>query len=304
MRLMGSDLGFPEGPIAEADGSVLLVEIFSQRLSRIRPNGRVERVAQLPGGPNGAALGPGGNIYVCNNGGFSWTRSNGGLRQTGPAADYTHGWIEVVEPTSGRVERLYEQCDGIPFTGPNDLVFDGSGGFWFTDLGKRRARDMDRGFVYWARADGSHVRQVASNLLTPNGIGLAPDGKTLYVAETETGRLWAFEVLEPGALRLLPYPSPNGGNLVAAPGGFLRLDGLAVTGTGRICVAALESQAIMEVTLGQDVVNWHGVPDLKVTNLCFGGQDMHTAFVTLSHRGELLAMRWHEPGLPLHHQQR
>ena len=67
-------LRFPEGPIAMPDGSVVLVEIERQTLSRVRPNGEVSVVATLGGGPNGAALGPDGRCYICNNGGFEWHR--------------------------------------------------------------------------------------------------------------------------------------------------------------------------------------------------------------------------------------
>ena len=66
--------------------------------------------------------------------------------------------------------------------GPNDLVFDAHGGFWFTDLGKVRTHDMDRGRVYYARADGSHIHEAAYPLFNPNGIGLSPDETELYVA--------------------------------------------------------------------------------------------------------------------------
>src|SRR5208337_4829551 len=99
---------------------------------------------------------------------------------------------------------------------PNDIVFDQHGGFWFTDLGKVRARDQDRGAVYYARADGSLLVEVIQPMVHPNGIGLSPDGDTLYVAESLTGRLWAFEITGPGEIRRQPWPSPNGGRLGAA----------------------------------------------------------------------------------------
>jgi len=69
LKVIAEGLRFPEGPIAMADGSVLLVEIARGTLSRVR-DGRVEVVADLGGGPNGAAIGPDGACYVCNNGGF------------------------------------------------------------------------------------------------------------------------------------------------------------------------------------------------------------------------------------------
>jgi gluconolactonase len=158
MKIIATGLRFPEGPIALGDGSVLLVEIERQTLSRVSPDGRVDVVAPIPGGPNGAALGPEGRVYVCNNGGMGWTHQGATMRPHGVPAGYEGGGIDVVDLATGRVERLYDSCNGHRLKGPNDIVFDGTGGFWFTDLGKRRDRDMDRGFVYWARADGSEIR--------------------------------------------------------------------------------------------------------------------------------------------------
>ncbi len=104
------------------------------------------------------------------------------------------GRIERVDLSTGRIELLYRECEGVPLKGPNDLVFDGKRGFWFTDLGKVYGRQMDRGAVYYARTDGSLIREAVFPIITPNGVGLSPDGNTLYVAETETSRLWSFRV--------------------------------------------------------------------------------------------------------------
>lgn len=301
MQLVASGLRFPEGPIAMPDGSVLVVEIERETLSRVYPTGKVEVVAKVPGGPNGAALGPDGRVYVCNNGGFGWHYEADTMRPHGLPASYRTGGIDVVNLETGSVERLYETCNGNRLNGPNDLVFDG-GGFWFTDLGKRRARDMDRGFVYWAKADGSEIREVISAMQTPNGIGLSPDGKTLYVAETDTARLWAYEITGPGEIRRAPWPSPHGGRIVAGLPGYQRFDSLAVASSGAICVAGVESCSIFEIAPHGAVLREHTVPDLMVTNLAFGGPDLRTAYVTLSHSGRLLALDWPEPGLRLHHQ--
>jgi SMP-30/Gluconolactonase/LRE-like region len=72
LREIASGLSFPEGPVALADGSILLVEIAAGRLTRIAPDGSKSTIAEMGGGPNGAAIGPDGKVYVCNNGGFRW----------------------------------------------------------------------------------------------------------------------------------------------------------------------------------------------------------------------------------------
>ncbi len=74
LRVIATGLEFPEGPVVMPDGSVVLVEIRAQKLTRVYPDGRKETVAKIPGGPNGAAIGPDGKCYICNNGGFSWSQ--------------------------------------------------------------------------------------------------------------------------------------------------------------------------------------------------------------------------------------
>jgi hypothetical protein len=73
---------------------------------------------------------------------------------------------------------------------------------------------------------------------------------------------------------------------------------LAVTESGNICIAALERGAIVEIA-PDGRSRFHAVPDLTVTNLCFGEPDRRTAYVTMSYWGRLGAMQWHEPGLKL-----
>ena len=149
-------LRFPEGPVALPDGDFLVVEIEAGTLTRVEADGRKEVVASPGGGPNGAAIGPDGKCYVCNNGGFEWQEEAQGRRPIGQAKDYSGGRIERVDLTSGEVEVLYTHAAGdIALKGPNDIVFDAHGGFWFTDLGKLRRNEQDRGRVFYAKADGS-----------------------------------------------------------------------------------------------------------------------------------------------------
>ena len=113
-RVIASGLGSPEGPVALPDGSALLVEIAAGRLTHLLPNGELKVVAHVGGGPNGAAIGPDGDCYICNNSGFSWRTDDGFTRPTGEAADYRGGSIQRVNLTTGKVETLYTHCDGKP----------------------------------------------------------------------------------------------------------------------------------------------------------------------------------------------
>src|ERR1700733_14689529 len=162
IKVIATGLRFPEGPVVLEDGSIAVVEIARGTVSRVALDGTVSVIADLGGGPNGLALGPDGDLYVCNNGGFEWHEEPGLLRP----------------------------------------------------------------------------------ILTPNGIGLSPDEKTFYVAETEGGRLWAFDITEPGVVKRQPFPSPNGGRFLFNEAGYHRFDSLAVDAAGNVCVATLGSGAI------------------------------------------------------------
>ena len=301
MRCLAEGLEFPEGPVALADGTVLLVEIFAGTLARVSPNGSKTILARPGGGPNGAAIGPDGKCYVCNNGGFRWHVEGARRRPILQADDYSGGRIERVDLETGAVECLYRAAGDVALKGPNDLVFDAQGGFYFTDLGKVRPREMDRGAVYYAKADGSYITEVAFPMVTPNGVGLSPDERTLYVAETEPARLWAFDIAEPGVVRKEPWPSPHGGRLVAGVGGYQRFDSLALDAEGRICVATLVNGGITVISPDGSQIEHHPMPDPMTTNICFGGRDLKTAFVTLSWSGRLVAMDWPVAGLRLNY---
>jgi gluconolactonase len=299
IRYIAEGLQFPEGPIAMADGSVILVEIAAGRLSRVDPDGKISVIANLGGGPNGAALGPDGCCYVCNNGGFRWHQDEHGLRPVGQAEDYSGGRIERVDLRTGDVTRLYDRSENGPLRGPNDLVFDRGGGFWFTDTGTGRHRDMDRGGIYYARPDGSSILEVVFPMLLANGIGLSPQEDLLYVAETITGRLWVFDLEGPGEIRRHPWPSPNGGRLLANLPGYRLLDSLAVDVEGNIAVATLYDGGVTVFSPRGDIIEKVPLPDRFVTNICFGGKDRRTAYVTLSQTGRLAAMDWKRAGLKL-----
>jgi gluconolactonase len=299
-----SGLRFPEGPIAMPDGSIVLVEMFGPRLTRVHPDGSKETIADIPGGPNGAAVGPDGAIYLCNNGGAFTEHELAGLCFPGPfdPAQYIGGRIQRVDPATGDVADLYTECDGRPLRAPNDLVMDGHGGFWFTDHGIRdhEARTSDLTGIYYAAVDGSSIREVIFPVHAPNGIGLSPDGDTLYWAETHHGRVYHRAVVAPGVAAEGSTADPTA-VLCGLPGMQL-LDSLAVDHEGWVCVATLLNGGI--TTISPDGTEVHHVPtgDPLTTNICFGGPDMQTAYVTLSGTGRLVSTHWPRLGLRLAHQ--
>lgn len=300
MEIVTDGLRFPEGPVWMRDGSIIVTEVAAGVITRVWPDGRKEQVADCGGGPNGIAVGPDGWLYVCNNGGMICHTENGITSTTGaPLPGYKGGWIDRIHPDSGKVERLYEAVDGRRLAAPNDIVFDYDGGFWFSDFGKHVGHTLENGGIYHARPDGSTIRRALDGFCV-NGIGLSPDGKTVYGACTYQMLLMAFDIVGPGE-----FAPPEGfipGRPVAQFAPFQFQDSLAVDAEGNICVATCVAKpgiAAVNPVTGRFVD--HPFPDVLTTNICFGGADMQDAWITMSTTGRLAKVRWNKPGLRLAH---
>lgn len=297
IELVCDGLQFPEGPIAMADGSIVLVEIQRQTLTRVTPDGKRETIADCGGGPNGAAIGPDGAVYITNNGGSFTYHDVGGLNVPGATPpSHRGGSIQRVDLKTGEVRVLYTECEGKRLEGPNDLVFDKQGGIWFTDHGSSTPTGRNYGGLYYCLPDGSKIVRWRHDMISPNGVGLSPDEKTVYVADTHLGRLWAFDVAEPGVLTDPPPFQP--GRVVCNLPGYQLLDSLAVEAGGKVCVATIINGGI--TAFDPDGTTEHfAFPDILCTNICFGGADMRDAWVTASGTGKLYKCRWPRPGLKL-----
>jgi gluconolactonase len=295
-----SGLEFPEGPVPMPDGTVLVCELLGKRVTRVHPDGTKETVAEPGGSPNGLAIGPDGAAYVANSGGWGRHELMG---ITVPAsqqpADYSGGRIERIDLASGDVKVLYTECDGVELVGPNDLVFDAHGGFYFTDHGKDRGRVRTHGAVFYATADGASIREIAYPLESPNGIGLSPDGSRLYAVETHTGRVWAWTLSGPGEVVAGALGRGHGGEMICGLPGMQLFDSLAIDSDGNVVVATLVTGALSVITPSGELLDQVMVGDPMVTNVAFGGPDLTAAYVTLSGTGRLASLEWPRPGLRL-----
>jgi gluconolactonase len=297
---LASGLFFPEGPVWLPDGTVLVTQLGGACVTAVAPDGTQRTVSDNGGSPNGNAIGPDGALYVCNSGGWDFHDMMGlKVPATELPAHHSGGRIERVDLATGDVKVLYRDCDGNPLIGPNDLVFDAHGGMWFTDHGRGAGRVHHNGGVYYAQPDGSAIREVLFPVEAPNGIGLSPDGSRLYVAETHTGRVKAWNVTAPGELDTSSLLPGIGGELLWGFEGMQLLDSLAIDGDGNVVVGTLVTGALSVISPGGQLLEQWLLGDPMVTNVCFGGPELRTAFATCSATGRLVSFEYARPGLAL-----
>jgi gluconolactonase len=293
-----SGLEFPEGPVWMPDGTVLVTELKGGRIQRVHPDGRKEVVAEPGGSPNGLALGPDGALYVCNSGGWEFLEiGDFTIPESTLPASHSGGRIERIDLATGEVTVLYTECDGNPLIGPNDIVFDAHGGMWFTDHGRREGRVQHVGAIFYAQPDGSSIREVVFPSESPNGIGLSPDGTVLYAAETHTGRLYSWNVTGPGEVETNMAGAT--GSMICGLPAMQLFDSLGVDSAGNIVVATIVTGGLTVISPAGEILDQVILGDPIVTNVCFGGEDLTTAYATLSATGRLVKFPWPRPGLKL-----
>lgn len=282
--VIASGLRFPEGPSIGPDGDLYVTEIAGQRISRIGLDGTVTTFAQLDGGPNGSAFGADGHLYVSDNGG-RWPHDVPSTAEAGPAPEGA-GTIQRIAP-DGTVETHLDAVGDGPLNQPNDLCFDDRGGFWFTDP----VWAGGPGRIVYCSADGLAI-VAHTGLAFPNGLAVTDDGRFLVVCESMTGMLWSFKIDFPG---FLGDPKPNGHlGRRSVP------DGCCLDSAGHLIVAGHQTNQlfVFDVADGRPV-RTVDLADRGPTNVCFGGPDRSTLFITSSDVGQVTAIEWPVPGMPL-----
>lgn len=298
LRCVASGLGFPEGPIVDDDGSVLVSEIANGRISRVHPDGAVETFAETGGGPNGLARLPDGRILVCQNGGSRfairpWPFDIDGsvplfLPAGAPDQPITPQ-LQVVS-SEGEVTTLTTTFtsisdDELPLARPSDICVDAQGGFYVTDGFSVQGRSRSITGVLYGTPDGQ-LSEIVYPLELPNGVALSPDGSKLYVAETRTRRIWQFEVLGPGRLGAARGLAtvPSGG-----PMNFGGADGLCVAPDGMIIVATVGTGGVTAFSPDGQLLGAIAADDPMTTNVALS-HDGCSLFITLASSGRLVVV--------------
>jgi gluconolactonase len=252
-EIVASELVFPEGPVWR-DGELLFTEIDAGRVSRWTAADGVRALAATGGGPNGAALGPDGTVYVTQNGGTGDRRTTPGIQRIDAA---------------GTVELRCSSVADLELGAPNDLAFGPDGRLWFTD--PRAVPDPERNVLpgrIFAIDPESGQGELVLELgpVFPNGIAFTADGSLVWT-ESFNRRVMTWSGGEPSTLIELPARH--------AP------DGLCVGADGRLYVAATFSHSVCVIDDGE-IVERFVCGDGMCTNCCFGGTDL---YVTESRRG-------------------
>ena len=284
LRAVTTGLRFPEGPIAMDDGTVLVSEIEGAAITRVSPDGTM-RPIDCGGGVNGAALGPDGAVYVCNDGGLAFMTEDGIRFPHALATGNDGGYLQRVDLETESVETVFTYCNDTRIGNLNDIVFDTAGWCYIVDT--------TVGAVYYADPLAGVIGVAEQGLEFPNGMGLSPDGTRLYVSETYAGRILRWDVTAPGVLA-------NKTELYNTNGTH-HWDGLAIDGAGNICASNLQHSGITVISPTGNVLAKFVTPllDTFVTNICFGGPAGNTAYICSSGRGILYSVEWPWPGLRL-----
>lgn len=252
LEKLSGGFDFTEGPACDAQGNVFFTDQPNDRIMEWSVDGKLTTWMQPCGRSNGLCFDKDGNLWAC-------------------ADEKNELWMITPEK---KVTVVVKDYQGKLLNGPNDVWCAPDGGLFFTDpfykrnYWKRGPMEQDGKHVYYLAPDHKTLKRVTEDLKTPNGIVGTPDGKTLYVADIEAKKTYAYDVKAGGAL--------EGKRLFCEMGS----DGMTIDDEGNVY---LTGQGVTVFDKSGKEIEKIAVPEEKWTaNVCFGGKDMKTLFITAS----------------------
>jgi sugar lactone lactonase YvrE len=251
-----------EGPACDAQGTIYAVNYRRQgTIGAVAPDGRGEIFVTLPEGSvgNGIVFDRAGTMFV---------------------ADYTNHNVLAIDPATRRVRTFAHEAR---MSQPNDLAIAPDGTMFASDpdwrAGKGRVWRVDR---------KGGVTLVADNQGTSNGIEVSPDGRSLYVNESDQRNIWRFTITADNRLvdrkRIARFKDH----------GF---DGMRCDEEGNLYVSRIGAGLVIKLTPAGRVLREISVLGKRPSNLCFGGPDGRTVYVTEVEHTRLVSFRVDRPGL-------
>ena len=242
---------FTEGPAADANGNVYFTDQPNDRIMKWSVDGKLSEHMKPCGRSNGLYFDGKGNLLAC--------------------ADEKNQLWSIAPDKQATV--LVKDYEGKLLNGPNDLWVRPDGGVYFTDpfykrpYWKRGPSEQDAPAVYFLSADRKRLVRVAGDLMQPNGIVGTPDGKRLYVADIRAGKTYAYDIQADGALANRKLFCPMGS------------DGMTIDDAGNVY---LTGRGVTVFDKAGGKVEHIEVPERWTANVCFGGKDGRTLFITAS----------------------
>jgi len=245
---LANDFSFTEGPAADAQGNVYFTDQPNNLIYVWTVEGKLDTFHTSPQRANGMYFDNDGALLAC--------------------ADLHNRLVAIKQ--NGDIKTIVGEYKGDAFNGPNDLWVHPDGSIFFTDPFYQRPwwdhenPPQEERAVYYVSPDRSTLKRVATDFVQPNGIIGTPDGKTLYVADINAGKTFAFDIKKSGELADRRFFAPEGS------------DGMTIDNRGNVYLTN-DGVSVFDPK-GNKMTNIE-VPE-RPANVCFGGKENKTLFIT------------------------
>lgn len=250
LEKLATGFKFTEGPAPDANGNVYFTDQPNDRIHVWSTEGKLSTFMEPCGRSNGLAFDKNGTLWAC-------------------ADEKNELWKIDVKSKEKTV--VVKDFGGKLLNGPNDIWVRDDGSAFFTDpfykrpYWKRGPMEQDKQAVYFVAPDGKLTRADAGEIKQPNGIIGTPNGKTLYVADIGAGKTYQYDAEADGTLKNRKQFCAQGS------------DGMTIDEQGNVYFTLGPAVTVYDKT-GKKIETI-SVPE-NCTNVCFGGKDMKTLFIT------------------------